>query len=91
MPAANEKLRKAAGELGFALIRKAAPFGAASQESPRREKWYPGYGNLTGPVYSVEIHSNSDTGRTTFVYSVHLADKFYTPEAMEKIDATGKP
>ena len=61
MPAANEELRKAADELGFALIRKAAPFGAA----PHRPD--------------------------AFVYSVHLADKFYTPEAMEKIDATGKP
>ena len=91
VPTANEELRKAADELGFALIRKAAPFGAASQESPRREKWYPGYGNLTGTVYSVEIYSDSDTGRTTFIYSVHLADKFYTPEATEKIEATGKP
>ncbi|MET4096253.1 hypothetical protein [Arthrobacter sp. UYCu712] len=42
-------------------------------------------------MFSVEIYSDPDTGRTTFIYSVHLADKFYTPEAAEKIEATGKP
>ena len=91
VPAANEELRKAADELGFALIRKAEPFGAASQESLRREKWFPGFGNRTETVFSVEIYSAPDTGRATFIYSVHLADKLYTPEATAKIEATGKP
>lgn len=91
VPAANQELRKAADELGFAALRDAEPFGAASTGSSRREKWYPGFGSRTGTVYSVEIYSAPDTGRATFIYSAHLAAKFYTPEAAAKIEATGKP
>ena len=67
LPAANQKLRKAADELGFAALSDAEPLDAASSTSSQREKWYAGLGNRTGTVYSVEISSSPDTGRSTFV------------------------
>ncbi|WP_285245687.1 hypothetical protein [Pseudarthrobacter sp. fls2-241-R2A-127] len=48
-------------------------------------------GNKTGTVFSAEILSNHDTGRMTFVYSVQLADKYYTPDAEAGIASTGRP
>lgn len=32
----------------------------------------------------------SGLGRMTFIYSVHLAPKYYTPEAEASIASTGK-
>ena len=47
-------------------------------------------GNKTGTVFSTEILSNHDTGRMPFIYSVHLAGKYDTPEATAEIATTGR-
>lgn len=88
---ANAEIRRAADELGFVILHDAEPIGADFKDGSGKEQWNPGMGNKTGTVFSAEILSNHDTGRMTFIYSVHLAGKYYTPEAKAGIAATGKP
>lgn len=87
---ANAEIRRAADELGFVILQDAEPIGADFNDGSGKEQWNPGMGNKTGTVFSAEILSNHDTGRLTFVYSVQLAGKYYTPEAQAGIAATGK-
>ncbi|MHC6228898.1 hypothetical protein ACX5I6_03875 [Arthrobacter sp. MMS24-T111] len=88
---ANAEIRRAADELGFVILQDAEPIGAGFKDGSGKEQWNPGMGNKTGTVFSAEILSNHDTGRITFIYSVQLAGKYYTPEAEAGIAATGKP
>ncbi|HKU01684.1 MAG TPA: hypothetical protein VJQ80_02625 [Arthrobacter sp.] len=88
---ANAEIKRAADELGFVALQDAEPVGADFKDGSGKEQWNPGMGNRTGTVFSAEILSNHDTGRMTFIYSVHLAGKYYTPEAQAGIAATGKP
>jgi hypothetical protein len=88
---ANAEIRRAVDELGFVILQDAEPIGADFKDGSGKEQWNPGMGNKTGTVFSAEILSNHDTGRMTFIYSVHLAGKYYTPEAEAGIAATGKP
>lgn len=88
---ANAEIRRAADELGFVILQDAEPIGTDFKDGSGKEQWNPGMGNKTGTVFSAEILSNHDTGRMTFIYSVHLAGKYYTPEAQAGIAATGKP
>jgi len=88
---ANQEIRRAADELGMVLLQDAEPIGADFKDGSGKEQWNPGMGNKTGTVFSAEILSNHDTGRMTFIYSVHLAGKYYTPDAEAKIASTGKP
>ena len=87
---ASQEIRRAADELGFVLLQDAEPIGADFKDGSGKEQWNPGMGNKTGTVFSAEILSNHDTGRMTFVYSVHLAEKYYTPEAQAQIAETGR-
>jgi hypothetical protein len=88
---ANQEIRRAADELGMVLLEDAEPIDAGFKDGSGKEQWSPGMGNKTGTVFSAEIHSNHDTGRMTFIYSVHLAPKYYTPDAEASIASTGKP
>ncbi|MDQ0799296.1 hypothetical protein [Arthrobacter sp. SLBN-112] len=88
---ANAEIRRAVDELGFVILQDAEPIGADFKDGSGKEQWNPGMGNKTGTVFSAEILSNHDTGRMTFIYSVHLAGKYYTPGAEAGIAATGKP
>lgn len=88
---ANQEIRRAADELGMVLLQDAEPIGADFRDGSGKEQWNPGMGNKTGTVFSAEILSNHDTGRMTFIYSVHLAGKYYTPDAEASIASTGKP
>ena len=88
---ANQEIRRAADELGMVLLQDAEPIGADFKDGSGKEQWNPGMGNKTGTVFSAEILSNHDTGRMTFIYSVHLAGKYYTPDAEASIASTGKP
>lgn len=87
---ANREIKRAADELGFVVLQDAEPIGADFKDGSGKEQWNPGMGNKTGTVFSAEILSNHDTGRMTFVYSVHLAEKYYTPDAEASIASTGK-
>ncbi|MDQ0680975.1 hypothetical protein QFZ30_004357 [Arthrobacter pascens] len=88
---ANPEIDRAANELGFPLLANAKPIGPDFKDGSGEEQWYPGFGNKTGAVFSAEILSNHTTGRMTFIYSVHLADKYYTEDAAANIASTGKP
>lgn len=88
---ANREIKRAADELGFVILQDAEPIGADFKDGSGKEQWIPGMGNKTGTVFSAEILSNHDTGRMTFVYSVQLADKYYTPDAEAGIASTGRP
>ncbi|MDR6504381.1 hypothetical protein [Arthrobacter oryzae] len=88
---ANQEIRRASDELGTVLLQDAEPIGADFTDGSGKEQWYPGMGNKTGTVFSAEILSNHDTGRMTFIYSAHLAGKYYTPDAKAGIASTGKP
>ncbi len=88
---ANPEIRRAADELDFVALKQAKEIGADFKDGSGKEQWYPGMGNKTGTVFSAEILSNHDTGRMTFIYSVHLAGKYYTPDAEASIASTGKP
>jgi len=88
---ANREIKRAADELGFVILQDAEPIGADFKDGSGKEQWIPGMGNKTGTVFSAEILSNHDTGRITFVYSVQLADKYYTPDAEAGIRSTGRP
>jgi len=88
---ANREIKRAADELGFVILQDAEPIGADFKDGSGKEQWIPGMGNKTGTVFSAEILSNHDTGRMTFVYSVQLADKYYTPDAEAGIRSTGRP
>ncbi|WP_324643498.1 hypothetical protein [Pseudarthrobacter sp. LT1] len=88
---ANAEIRRAADELGFVILQDAEPIGTDFKDGSGKKQWNPGMGNKTGTVFSAEILSNHDTGRMTFIYSVHLAGKYDTPEAQAGIAATGKP
>ena len=88
---ANQEIQRAADELGMVLLRDAEPIGPDFKDGSGKEQWNPGMGNKTGTVFSAEILSNHDTGRMTFIYSVHLAGKYYTPDAEASIALTGKP
>ncbi|NUT70457.1 hypothetical protein [Pseudarthrobacter sp. C4D7] len=88
---ANREIKRAADELGFVMLQDAEPIDADFKDGSGKEQWIPGMGNKTGTVFSAEILSNHDTGRMTFVYSVQLADKYYTPDAEEGIASTGRP
>ena len=87
---ANQEIRRAADELGFVALKEAEEIGPDFKDGSGKEQWNPGMGNRTGTVFSTEILSNHDTGRMTFIYSVHLADKYYTPEATAEIATTGR-
>ena len=87
---ANQEIRRAADELGFVALKEAGEIGPDSKDGSDKEQWNPGMGNRTGTVFSAEIYSNHDTGRMTFIYSVHLANKYYTPEATAEIATTGR-
>ncbi len=87
---ANQEIRRAANELGFVALEEAEEIGPDFKDGSGKEQWYPGMGNKTGTVFSTEIHSNRTTGRMTFIYSVHLADKYYTPHAEASIASTGR-
>jgi len=87
---ANQEIQRAANELGFVMLKNAEPIGPDFKDGSGKEQWYPGLGNKTGTVFSVEIHSNHDTGRMTFIYSVELDGKYYTPEGETSIASTGK-
>lgn len=88
---ANPEIRRAANELGFIALEEAEEIGPDFKDGSGKDEWYPGMGNKTGTVFSAEILSNHDTGRMTFIYSVHLAGKYYTPDAAANIASTGKP
>ena len=88
---ANQEIRRAADELGMVLLQDAEPIGADFNDGSGKEQWFPGMGNKTGTVFSAEILSSHDTGRMTFIYSVHLAGRYYTPDAEASIASTGKP
>ncbi|WP_457947068.1 hypothetical protein ACTAQI_15740 [Pseudarthrobacter sp. alpha12b] len=88
---ANQEIRRAADELGFVILQDAEPIGADFKDGSGKEQWNPGMGNKTGTVFSAEILANHDTGRMTFIYSVHLAGEYYTPVAKANIASTGKP
>lgn len=88
---ANAEIGRAAKELGFVALEDAEEIGPDFRDGSGKEQWFPGMGNKTGTVFSAEILSNHDTGRMTFIYSVHLAGKYYTPDAAASIASTGKP
>lgn len=88
---ANAEIRRAANELGFVVLQDAEEIGPDFKDGSGKEQWFPGMGNKTGTVFSAEILSDHDTGRMTFIYSAHLAGKYYTPDATANIASTGKP
>ena len=88
---ANPEIRRAVDELGFVLLEDFPTIGPDFKDGSGKAELYPGYGNKTGTVFAVEIYSNHDTGRMTFIYSAYLRSALYTPEATEGIASTGKP
>jgi hypothetical protein len=87
---ANPEIRRAANELGFVMMEGWDPIGPEFRDGSGKQLVNPGFGNKTGTVFSVEVHSNRTTGRMTFIYSAHLGEDLYTPEATESIAATGE-
>jgi hypothetical protein len=86
---ANPEIRRAVDELGFVQLETWKPIGPDFKDGTGKTLSNPGYGNKTGTVFSLEIHSNHDTGRMTFIYSALLRGELYTPEATESIATTG--
>ncbi|MDR6416823.1 hypothetical protein [Pseudarthrobacter sulfonivorans] len=87
---ANPEIRRAANQLGFVALEEAEETGPDFKDGSGKEQWYPGMCNKTGTVFSTESQPNRTTGRMTFIYSVHLADKYYMPGAEGSIASTGK-
>jgi hypothetical protein len=87
---ANPEIRRAVDDLGFVLLEDFPKIGPKFKDSSGKAELYPGYGNKTGTVFTVEIYSNHDTGRMTFIYSAILRGELYTPEATESIATTGQ-
>lgn len=86
---ANPEIRRAVDELGFVQLEDFPTIGPDFKDGSGKAELYPGYGNKTGTVFTVEIYSNHDTGRMTFIYSAILRGELYTPEATETIATTG--
>jgi hypothetical protein len=84
------ELRRAGDDLGFNLAKGKAPEADAEPAGAGIQSWRPGYGNKAGTAFSVEIVTSADTGGSTFIYSAHLADEFYTADSAARISATGK-
>ena len=87
---ANPEIRRAVDELGFVQLETWKPIGPDFKDGTGKNLSNPGYGNKTGTVFSLEIHSNHDTGRMTFIYSAYLLKELYTPEVTESIAVTGE-
>jgi hypothetical protein len=86
---ANPEIRRAVDELGFVQLETWKPIGPDFKDGTGKNLSNPGYGNKTGTVFSLEVHSNHDTGRMTLIYSAILRGELYTPEATESIATTG--
>jgi hypothetical protein len=86
---ANPEIRRAADQLGFVEMKTWKPIRPDFKDGTGKALANPGYGNKTGTVFSLEVHSNHDTGRMTFIYSAQLQAELYTPEATESIASTG--
>lgn len=87
---ANAEIERAATELGFRELDDLPPIGPEFKDGSGKKSWNPGYGNATGTVFSVEAIANHTTGSLTWIYSIHLADTYYTPEAAAGIAASGE-
>ena len=86
---ANPEIERAANQLGFRFLDDVAPIGPEFKDGSGKQSWNPGLGNSTGTVFSVEAMENHTTGSLTWIYSIQLADKYYSPEATASIAATG--
>jgi hypothetical protein len=84
------ELKRAGDDLGFNLAKGKDPEADTGEGQSSVHSWRPGYGNKAGTVFSVEIFTSADTGGSTFIYSAHLADEFYTADSTARITATGK-
>lgn len=82
------ELQRAGDDLGVNLTK--GKDAGADQGQAGAQSWRPGYGNKAGTAFSVEIVTSTDTGGSTFIYSAHLADEFYTADSAARITATGK-
>lgn len=87
---ANTELRRAAEDLGFVVMQGWDPIGPGFKDGSGKELVNPGYGNKTGTVFSLEMHSNHDRGSMTLIYSALLRAELYTPEVTESIATTGQ-
>lgn len=86
---ANAEIDRAKNELGFRALDDFTGIGPEFKDGSGKSSWNPGLGNKTGTVFSVEAIENHTTGSLTWIYSIQLADKYYTPEAEAGIAATG--
>ncbi|MHA7305018.1 hypothetical protein ACX80E_07205 [Arthrobacter sp. TMN-49] len=86
---ANAEIERAATELGFRALDDFPPIGAEFKDGSGKSSWNPGLGNSTGTVFSVEAIENHTTGSLTWIYSIQLGDRYYTPEAEAGIAETG--
>ncbi len=86
---ANPEIARAADELGFRFLDDVEPIGTEFKDGSGKESWNPGLGNSTGTVFSVEAILNHTTGSLLWIYSIHLADRYYTPAVTDEIAATG--
>lgn len=86
---ANAEIERASKELGFRALDEFTGIGPEFKDGSGKSSWNPGLGNKTGTVFSVEAIENHTTGSLTWIYSIQLADKYYTPEAAAGIAATG--
>jgi hypothetical protein len=84
------ELRRAGDDLGFNLAKGKEATDNAEVAEAGIQSWRPGYGNKAGTAFSVEIVTSAETGGSTFIYSAHLADDFYTAESAARIAETGK-
>ncbi|MEO7586607.1 MAG: hypothetical protein ABIS84_01115 [Arachnia sp.] len=83
------EIDRAAGELGFRFLENFEGLGDDFIDGSGKETWNPGLGNSTGTVFSVEAILNRTTGSMLWIYSIHLDDRYYTPEVSEEIAETG--
>ncbi|WP_157884037.1 hypothetical protein [Arthrobacter alpinus] len=86
---ANAEIERARDELGFRALEDFPPIGPEFKDGSGKETWVPGLGNKTGTVFSVEAIANHTTGSLTWIYSIQLSDRYYTPEAAASIAETG--
>lgn len=86
---ATPEISRAANELGFRFLDNFMGFEPDFKDGSGKETWVPGLGNSTGTVFSVEAILNHTTGSLLWIYSIQLADRYYTPAATAEIAATG--
>ncbi len=86
---ANAEIARARNELGFRALDDFPAIGPEFKDGSGKASWNPGLGNKTGTVFSVEAIENHTTGSLTWIYSIQLGDRYYTPEAAASIAETG--